>query len=123
MPVINDTRAAGVKVEVFRPEIVYINADLTLVLEEKAVPASAATETEKRIRSYVSALGIGADVLCSRIVESIVSINGVWDVIDFSLTAQRPNGSILEKRMENIEIENTERAEPRTVNISFMRSR
>ncbi len=121
MRVIDDTRAAGIKVEVFRPEIVYINADLNLVLEKEVVPALAAAETEKRIRSYISSLGIGADVLCSRIVESVVSINGVWDVTDFTLTAQRADGSILEKRMENVDIENIERAEPRAVNISFER--
>jgi len=121
MEVIDDTRAAGVKVEVFRPEIVYINVSLTLVLKREAVPASAAAEVEKRIRSYVSDLGIGANVLFSRIVESAVSVQGVWDVADFTITAHRADGSIFESQTENVEVENTERAEPRTVNISFER--
>jgi uncharacterized phage protein gp47/JayE len=121
MHVIDDTRAAGIKVEVFRPEIVYVNTSLTLVLEKETDPASASAEAEKRIRSYISALGIGSNVLYSRIVESVVGIQGVFDVADFVMTAHRADGTTLETRTENIEIENTERAEPRTVNISFTR--
>jgi uncharacterized phage protein gp47/JayE len=119
--VIDDTRAAGIKVEVFRPEIVYINTSLTLVLEKEIDPASTSTEAEKRIRSYVSSLEIGSDVLYSRLVELTISIPGVFDVADFMMTARRGDGSTLESRTENIEIENSERAEPRTVNISFAR--
>jgi len=121
MHVIDDTRAAGIKVEIFRPEIVYIDTSLTLVLERETDPASAAAEAEKRIRSYVSDLGIGSDVLYSRVVELVVSIEGVFDVADFMMSAHRADGSIIETTTENIEIENTERAEPRTVNISFAR--
>jgi uncharacterized phage protein gp47/JayE len=120
MHVIDDTRAAGIKVEVFRPEIVYVNTSLTLVLEKEIDPASAATEAEKRIRSYISALGIGSDVLYSRLLELAISISGVFDVADFIMTAHRTDGSTLESRTENIEIENSERAEPRTVSISFV---
>jgi uncharacterized phage protein gp47/JayE len=119
--VIDDTRAAGIKVEVFRPEIVYVNISLTLVLEKEIDPSSSATEAEKRIRSYISALGIGSDVLYSRLVELAISIPGVFDVADFMMTAHRADGSTLESRTENIEIENTERAEPRTVSVSFVK--
>jgi uncharacterized phage protein gp47/JayE len=119
MRIIDDTRAAGIKVEVFRPKIVYINASLTLILEKDALPTVAATETEKRIRSYISTLGIGDDVLYSRLVESIVTLEGVWDVQDVRMTAHREDGSIVESEVENIEISIEERAEPRTINVSF----
>jgi uncharacterized phage protein gp47/JayE len=119
MRVIDDTRAAGIKVEVSRPKIVYINISSTLILEKDAHPTTAATETEKRIRSYISTLGIGEDVLYSRIVESIVGIEGVWDVKDIRLTAHRVEGPIVESENENIEISVEERAEPRTISISF----
>lgn len=121
MHVIDDTRAAGIKVEVFRPEIVYINASLTLILEKETDPGLATAEAEKRIRTYISALGIGADVLYSRIVEAMMSIQGVFDVADFVMTAYRADGSTFESEAENIKIENTERAEPRAVSISFTR--
>jgi uncharacterized phage protein gp47/JayE len=117
--VINDTKAAGVKIEVLRPAIVYVNVSLTLLLRKETQPAIATVEAEKRIRSYISSLGIGEDVLFSRLIESIVSLDGVWDVKGIKLTAQRPDGFITESENENIEITMDERVEPRLVNISF----
>jgi uncharacterized phage protein gp47/JayE len=121
--IIDDTRAAGIKVEVFRPEIVYINVSLILILEKDALPTPIIAETEKQIRSYISTLEIGSDVLYSRIIESIVSLEGVWDVQDVILTAHRNDGSIIESENENIEISIEERAEPRTINISYEQRR
>jgi uncharacterized phage protein gp47/JayE len=117
--VINDTRAAGIKVEVYRPQIIHINISLTLILEKDAIATVAAAETEKRIRGYVSNLGIGDDVLYSRLLESIVSLDGVWDVQDLRMTAQRPDGQIIESELENLEISHDERAEPKNINMSF----
>lgn len=117
--IIDDTRAAGVRVEVFRPQIVHINVSLTLILEKEAAAPVIVTETEKRIRSYISSLGIGDDVLYSRLVESIVSPEGVWDVQDVRMTAHRPEGSIVESELENLEISNEERAEPGRISVSF----
>jgi uncharacterized phage protein gp47/JayE len=117
--IINDTRAAGIRVEVFRPEIVYINLMLTLVVKKTADKASVVEEAEKRIRGYVSSLGIGDDILFSRIVESVVSIEGVWDVRDVVMAAYRTDGTVSESEAESVEINNEERAEPRTINISY----
>jgi uncharacterized phage protein gp47/JayE len=121
--IINDTRAAGIRVEVFRPGIVYINVRLTLMVRKTADKASVVDEAEKRIRSYVSSLGIGDDVLFSRLVESVVSIEGVWDVRDVVMTAYRTDGTVSESEAESVDISNEERAEPRTINISFEESR
>jgi len=120
--IINDTRAAGIRVEVFRPDIVYVNVMLTLMVRKTADKASVGEEAETRIRSYVSSLGIGDDVLFSRLVESVVSIEGVWDVRDVVMRAQRTDGILYESVAESVKITNKERAEPRTINISFEES-
>jgi uncharacterized phage protein gp47/JayE len=117
--IINETRAAGIKVEVFRPKIVYINVSLTLMLEKDVSPTQVATEAEKQIRSYVSSLEIGDDVLFSRIIESALIVGGVWDVKNVRISARRVEGEIVESERENIDISSEERAEPRTINISF----
>ena len=116
---IDNTRAAGIRVEVNRPTIVYINVSLTLLLHKDTGAATATIEAEKRVRSYISSLGIGDDVLFSRLVESIVSLENVRDVQDIRIDAQRADGSIVESTLDNIEIGTDERAEPRTINISF----
>jgi uncharacterized phage protein gp47/JayE len=117
--IIDETRAAGIKVEVFRPEIVYINVSLTLMLEKDVSPTEVAAQAEKQIRNYVSSLEIGNDVLFSRIIESVLSVRGVWDVENVLISAHRVGGEIVESERENIEISSEERAEPRTINISF----
>ncbi len=117
--IINETRAAGIKVEFHRPQTVYVTVSLKLVLKKGAVESLAVAEAEKRIRSYISNLGIGDDVLYSRLVEIIVSVNGVWDVQDLKLTAYRSDGKIVESQQANLAISIEERAEPRNVNISF----
>lgn len=117
--VIEDTRAAGVKVEVFRPKIVYVNVSLTLMLEKDAYPTVAVAEAEKRIRSYISMLGIGDSVLYSRIVASALGIDGVWDVKNIKMTAHRADGPVVETEKENIAITSEERAEARIVNVSY----
>jgi uncharacterized phage protein gp47/JayE len=117
--VIDDTRAAGIKIEVSRPQIVYINISLTLTLHKEAQPAQVMAETEKRVRSYISTLGIGESVLFSRLVEWIVGIENVWDVQDIEITAIRQDGSIFESEKDNIDISSDERAEPKTINVSY----
>jgi uncharacterized phage protein gp47/JayE len=122
LQIIHETRAAGIKVEVFRPKIVYINVSLTLRLAGEVSGTEAVKEAEKRVRSYISSLEIGDDVLFSRIIESALNVKGVWDVIEVRITAHRADGEIVESEMENIEMSNEERAEPRTINISFERA-
>ena len=121
--IIDDTRAAGIRVEVFRPDIVYVNVVLNLMVKKTANKVLIGEEAEKRIRSYVSALGIGDDVLFSRLIETVVSIEGVWDVTDMVMSAYRTDGTVTESLAESVEISNEERAEPRTINISFEESR
>ncbi len=117
--VIEETRAAGIKVEFSRPRIVYINVSLTLSLPKVVSPTVAATEAEKLVRSYISSLGIGDDVLYSQIIDAALSVRGVLDVTDVIITAHREGVEVVESEKENIEISSEERAEPRTINVLF----
>ncbi len=116
--VIEETRAAGIRVEFSRPRIVYINVSATLTLPKEISPAVAATEAEKLVRSYISSLGIGDNVLYSKIIEAALSVRGVFDVTNVIIAASREE-EIFESEIENIAIDNEERAEPRTINILF----
>ncbi len=116
--VIEETRAAGIKVEFSRPRIVYINVSATLTLPKEISPAVAAAEAEKLIRSYISSLGISDNVLYSKIIEAALSVRGVFDVTNVIIAASREE-EIFESEIENIAIDNEERAEPRTINILF----
>jgi len=116
--VISETRAAGIKVELLRPRIVYIDVTLTLTLQKGTLPIDAVTQAEKLVKSYISLLKIGNDVLFSKIIEAALRVRGVLDVTDVIMTAQREE-EIFESEIENIAISSEERAEPRTINILY----
>lgn len=119
MRVIEETRAAGVKVEFLRPRPVYIDVSLTLTLPKEislTVAEERCREAEKLVRSYISSLGIGEDVLFFRIIEAALGIRGVLDVTDVLIMAYRGE-EVFESEIENIEISSEERAKSRTINV------
>lgn len=116
--VIEETRAAGIKVEFSRPKIVYIDVSLTITLSKETQPADATEEAEKLVRSYLSSLGIGDDVLFSKIIDAALDVREVLDVTWVVVTAHKEE-EIFESEIENIVISNDERAEPKNINIVF----
>ena len=116
--VISETRAAGIKVELLRPRIVYIDVTLTLTLQKETSYTTAVTEAEKLVRSYISLLKIGDAVFFSKIIETALSVRGVIDVTDVTISAHRED-EIFESEIENIVISSEERAEPRTITVLF----
>lgn len=117
--VIDETRAAGVKVEFSRPKSVYVDVSLTLTLGREAPPERVSKDVEALLRGYISSLGIGEDVLYARIVEAALSVKGVWDVANVRLRAYREGGLVTELEGANVEITSEERARPRSINLSF----
>jgi uncharacterized phage protein gp47/JayE len=116
--VIEETKAAGIKVEFSKPRIVYIDVSLTLTLPKEASATLVVTEAQKLTRSYISSLGIGDDVLFSKIIDEVLSVRGILDVTDVLITARREE-EIVESEIENILISSEERAEPRTINVLY----
>ncbi len=61
--VIDDTRAAGIRVEFTRPQHVHIDVTAPVTLERGAAPARVGQDVEASIRRYLSSLDIGDDVV------------------------------------------------------------
>ncbi len=116
--VIDETRAAGIKVEFSRPKRAYIDVSFILTLKKSADAPGVLTEAEMAVRSYISFLGIGEDVLYSRVIDSALKVNQVIDVREVKLTAHK-EGEIVQSEKENITISSRERAEPRNMDIDF----
>ena len=116
--VINDVRAAGVRVEFSRPKTIHIDVTLTVTLKRGATPASVEGDIEAKVRSYISSLNVGDDVIYSRIVGAALEVDDVYDVNELSINAYRKEGEeVITSTRENIEIRAEERAVPREVNI------
>lgn len=115
---IDETRAAGIRVEFLRPKIVHIDVSLTVIIEAPSDPGRILRDVEASIRGYIASLKISEDVLYSKIIASCLAVDGVWDVRDLKLAAYR-TGEPLLSRGENIRIETDERASPRNVSVTF----
>ena len=116
--VIEETRAAGIKVEFARPMIVRIDISLTVELSRGADASKAAREVEAEIRGYLSSLDIGDDVIYNRIVNSSIKVTGVYDVTEINIRAFRDGTETVTSTGENIEISPVEIGIARDVNVS-----
>jgi len=106
--VIEQTRSAGIHVEMERPVIVDIDVSMTAVVERGFEAAAVKKKIESGIRDYISSLNIGQEVMYSKIINVSLSVPEVYDVLDVEI-----NGKI-----ENIPIKSTQRAEAKTVDIA-----
>jgi hypothetical protein len=117
--VIDNTRAAGIRVEYSTPKRVHLDFSLTLFLERGALENQVYAQVEASIRSYISSLGISEDVLYARLVEEIHKIKEIWDIRNVEITACRAGEEDIICEGENVAIKINERATPRKVNIVF----
>lgn len=115
--VIEDTRAAGIRVELLRPRTVYLDINLTVTLIKGASASMVKTKVEEKIRNYVSSLKIGEDVLFNKVVSMALNVEGVYDVTDVTINVYRKEAEVIVSERENIKISTDELAEPRTINV------
>jgi len=116
---IETTRAAGIKVEFSRPRTVYVDTDLTLLVGKNISEVEVSAKVEALIRSYVSSLGIGDDVLFYKLAALALDVEGVLDVSDIAVTAHKSGLEAIRSEKENIEISDEEKALARNIGISF----
>ena len=117
--VIDDTRAAGILIEFMRPKIVNIDVNVTLLLHRGVNSSRAIREAEAHIRSYISGLDIGDQVIFHRVVNASLNVEGVYDVETLSLSVLREGAEEVETDItENISISPEELAMSREVNVS-----
>jgi uncharacterized phage protein gp47/JayE len=116
--VVDETRAAGIRVEFTRPGIVNVDMNLTVNLVKGAVPSRVEREVESKIRSYLSALDIGDDIVYNGVVNSAFSVEGVYDVSELTINAYREDvEEAVQSTRENIEIRADEMALVRDVSV------
>ena len=119
MRVIDETRAAGIRVEFSHPKIVSVDVSLTAVIQRGVDPATVSRAVESKIRSYISALDIGEDVVFNRIVNSSLSVENVYDVAEININSYRRGEDVLTSTGENVVISPTEIAMVREVSVGI----
>ena len=89
-------KAVGTVIVVTSPTIVTQNIQGVIIADEGVDPTSLRTAVTDAILTYVNALGIGDDVLTSRITDAALSVQGVYD---FDLQIPATNSTILDSQI------------------------
>jgi len=116
--VINDTRAAGIRVEFTRPRIVNLDIDLTVDLNKGVNPTAIQRQVEAEVRSYLSSLDISDDIIYNRVVNCVFGVEGVYDISELTINAYREGAEEpVTSTRQNIEIRADEIALVRDVGV------
>jgi uncharacterized phage protein gp47/JayE len=128
---IEETKAAGIKVEFDRPMIVLLDMRVILLVKKnifnkEQIIASA----EKYIRNYLSSLKIGNSLIINQLISLLLSIEQVGDVKDLVIDAFRekqdkninltPESSKMTYNRDNIIINYNERLYLRNIKIDIL---
>ena len=116
--VIEETRAAGVKVDLVRPATVYLDVDLEVSLAKGASDSSVRRNVQEVVRNYISSLDIGQELLYKKMIAVLMNVDGVRDVTKLKITASRAGEEPHESVGENIQLGASELAEPRSVTVT-----
>lgn len=137
--VIEETRAAGVKVEYYRPKMVMLDIDVVLLASKTVEDVQRIISTsESIIKTFVSSLGIGESLVINQLVSLLLETSNVIDVraldiktvreslspgqeVPKSSSAENPIGTEPSQRDNNIIISEEERPYLREVKVKVVR--
>ena len=105
--VIKETRSAGIMAKHRRPEIVHIDIKLTILLFEGKDADKVKKHVDNLVHKYFDTLNIDDDVILSRIIKSVLDVDGIRDVRDVTINGIK----------DNFEIKSDGKSELRTLEI------
>jgi uncharacterized phage protein gp47/JayE len=108
--VVDETRAAGVYVEIVRPRLVVLEVKLLLDLERGKDTHEVEASARSAIERYIDSLRIGEPIIFSKLLTAVLSVEGVRDVGSMTVTADRGNQQRTESTRENITLGEDEKA-------------
>ena len=120
---IEDTRAAGIRVEFYRPKIVSLDFDITVIPKSQNMSP---TQTEllksliaARIRDFVSALRIDEDLVYYQLLSAILGIEGVRDIKQMTIEIYKDGAKVSTSSKDNVIASEDENLSPRIINVAF----
>ncbi|MGA8404943.1 MAG: baseplate J/gp47 family protein, partial [Nitrososphaeraceae archaeon] len=137
--VIEETRAAGIKVEYSRPKMVLLDISIVLVASKGVEDIQKIVSTSEIIaRSFVSSLSIGESLIVNQLVSLLLETPGVIDVRTLTInsireasastisgvgqiTSSAEKAAALESQQENMVIMDDERPYPRDIQVKVVR--
>ena len=123
--VIDETRAAGVYVELVRPTLILLDVRATLYVASKkdegmiTLSSSLEATARERLQAYVGSLLTGQTIIFARFISALLGIEGVSDVADLTVEVYKEGKLIRTVTRENIALEENQKAQVRNVTLTI----
>jgi uncharacterized phage protein gp47/JayE len=114
---VDDTRAAGVFVEILRPRPVLLDFQVALELQEGTALSDVEPAIREGIERYLGSVTIGETVIFGRLTSVVLAAPGVRDVRGISVDAYRDGQLSAPGAKENIVLGQDEKARVRNVSV------
>ena len=114
---VDDTRAAGVFVQILRPNAVLLDVKLLLELEPGAQAQAVEQTIRDGVENYIGTVTIGETVIFGRLVSVALSAKGVRDVKGITIESFREGQPSGTSTRENIILSPNEKPKVRTVSV------
>jgi hypothetical protein len=120
--VIEDTRAAGIRVEFFRPKVVSLDFYITVVAAKRTATAGPSIESLRslisgKIKDFVFSLEIGEELVYNQLLSTVLTVEGLSDLKQMVIDVYREGLKSQSSSNENIAVTEDERLYPRTVEV------
>jgi uncharacterized phage protein gp47/JayE len=130
--VIEETRAAGIKVEYSRPRMVMTDVTATLLTSKDVEDiAKIIAASELIIRNFISSLNIGESLIINQLVSLLLATSGVLDVRSLDIHTAREKSKDMEsvtgsedkdiQKNDNILVMPDERPYPRDIKVKVVK--
>jgi uncharacterized phage protein gp47/JayE len=122
LKVIEDTRAAGIRVEFFRPKVVSLDFYITVVAGKRTATAGPSIESLRslisgKIKDFVFSLKIGEELVYNQLLSTVLTVEGLSDLKQMVIDVYREGLKSQTSSNENIAVTEDERLYPRTVEV------
>lgn len=118
--IIEETRAAGIKVEFSRPKMVILDFAITVVVQSLGKDLeNLQSNIQTKIKDFTSSLKIEEDLVFNKLLSLVLATEGVHDVKEMVIQVYREGSKLTTSSKENIYIGEDEKASPRTVEVKI----
>lgn len=118
--IIEETRAAGIKVEFSRPKMVTLDFAITVVVQSLGEDLEKLqSNIQTKIKDFTSSLKIEEDLVFNKLLSLVLATEGVHDVKEMLIQVYREGSKLTTSSKENIYIDEDEKASPRTVEVKI----
>ena len=115
--VIDETKAAGVYVELVRPLLALVDLKATIHVESGYAFADIEPSLRAALHKYIDSLHPGDDIIFGRLISTMLGVSGARDIEGLVIEVYREGRPMVSSSKENVVLDENEKARLRNVTL------